>query len=369
MNQEHFEAGMSGRRHNGDRSPDEIEADIDHTRARMDADLAALEDRLSPGRLIDEAMRTLRTGAAAEYFHNLGETARRNPVPLALVSTGLAWLAFSNRSGPVDYGAVSSSADYGYEGAWHGDVEHDDAEPSTASSAAESMKAKAGETWERASGSASAAVQSARDRAHRVGDSARHGMHSAREQARRRAQQARQGARRVTEFMYEQPLIAAGVALTVGAVLGGLLPSTRREDELMGARSDALKGSVKRETEALMQEGAERVHAAGGTVATGAGAQGAPQESAHEHSDTASATSRPEQSGGLAGRSDGASSIPLGESAATAGSGTLLPEEDLTVGEERGAHLAGATPMPERGRGGKGADHPAAGPGGIGRRR
>ena len=361
MNHEHFETGMSGRRHNGDRSPDEIEADIDHTRARMDADLAALEDRLSPGHLLDEAMRTLRTGAAAEYFHNLGETAKRNPVPLALVSTGLAWLALSSRSGPLDYGAASSSADYGYEGAWHGDVGQEDYTESSVSSAADSMKAKAGETWERASGSASAAVQSARDRAHRVGESARHGMQSAREQARRRAQQARQGARRVTEFMYEQPLIAAGVALTVGAVLGGLLPSTRREDELMGSRSDAVKGTVKREAEALMEQGTERVRAAVESVTD---AKDSGRQSSHEDAGTSSVTSSLSASG--AARTD--NSIPLGESAATAGPGTLLPEEDLTIGEERGAHLAGGASRQDR-YAGKGTDKNPSGGGPGGTRR
>lgn len=358
MNHEHFETGVSRRRHNGERSPDEIEADIDHTRARMDADLAALEDRLSPGHLIDEAMRALRTGAAAEYFHNLGETAKRNPVPLALVSTGLAWLALSSRSAPVDYSAGTSSGDYGYEGAWHRDVGQEDYDESSLSSAADSMKAKAGETWERASGSASAAVQSAKDRAHRVGESARHSMHSAREQARRRAQQARQGARRVTGFMYEQPLIAAGVALTVGAVLGGLLPSTRREDELMGSRSDAVKGTMKREAEALMQQGTERVRAAAGN-ATGAGDSGV--QASHDYSGASSSSTMSSQSASGAARSE--SAIPLGESAATAGPGTLLPEEDLTLGEERGAQVTGDTSMPEGGRGATGAEGPAAGRG------
>lgn len=329
MNPEQSELGMSGRRHNGDRSPDEIEADIDYTRARMDADLAALEDRLSPGHLIDEALRQIRSGGAAEYFRNLGETAKRNPMPLALVSTGLAWLALSSRAGSA--GAYSpGSADYGYEGAWHGEY----AESSSASSTAEDMKAKAGQAWERTAGSASAAVQSAKDRAHRMTDSARHGMDTAREQARRRAEQARAGARRVTGFMYEQPLVAAGVALTVGAVLGGLLPSTRREDELMGRRSDALTGSIKRETESLLREGEQRLRSATGADAGDARRQ--TRQTSVSSSDTPSSV--PSSSESRPGYTP-----PLGESAASAG-GSLLPEEDLTIGEERGARVTqGAT--------------------------
>src|SRR5690606_20219920 len=40
------------------------------------------------------------------------------------------------------------------------------------------------------------------------------------------------------DFLYENPLAAGAVAIGVGALIGGLLPSTRREDELMGDARD-----------------------------------------------------------------------------------------------------------------------------------
>lgn len=314
MNTEPFAVDRRGRRHNGERSPDEIEADIDDTRARMDADLAALESRLSPGHLLDEAIRQLRSGGAAEYFRNLGNTAKLNPVPLALVGTGLAWLALSSRAP----GAADTSAEYGYgyEGAWQGATATD----SAAESAADDRQA--GASWERAADGASAAIRTARDKAQEIGAQARDGMHSARAQA-------RQGARRVADFMDEQPLIAAGVALTVGALLGAVLPSTRRENELMGQRSDELKGTLKRETEAAVQKVEE------GIKTTVRSAQQAAR------SPSSSAQSQPSPAASLRGTNDpqSAYSPPPGEAAAVAGPGSLLPEEDLAIGEERGARV------------------------------
>lgn len=317
MNAEPFAVDRRGRRHNGERSPDEIEAAIDDTRARMDADLAALENRLSPGHLLDEAMRQLRSGGAAEYFHNLGDTAKHNPVPLALVGTGLAWLALSTRSpGAADTGAEYG---YGYEGAWQGAAV-------PAGSATEGTVGS-GAGWERAADGASTAIRTARDKAQEIRAQARDGMHTARAQA-------RQGVRRVADFMDEQPLIAAGVALTLGALLGAVLPSTRRENELLGRHSDELKGTLKRETEAALQEVEEGVRSA------------AP--SAQQSARSPSSSAQPSPASSVRGTTDPqpAYSPPPGEAAAMAGPGSLLPEEDLAIGEERGAHVT--SPNAER---------------------
>lgn len=324
-------AAMNGRRHNGDRSPDEIEADLNQTRARMEDDLAALEDRLSPGHLIDEALNYLRTGGAAEYFHNLGETAKRNPLPLALVTTGLAWLALSGRSGAPGETAsgnagIRSSSEYGYEGAWRSDAEYG----IDAGSLAEDMQMKAEQAWDRTASNAGAAVDAAKGKVQDVAESARHGIRSAREQTRLRAEQAREGARRATEYLREQPLIGAGIALAIGAVLGGLLPSTRREDALMGGRSDALKDSVKRGAESLLQEGEQRVRS-----------QSAEQV-VREGTPAASAQTSTEEWRRAPSRT------PQGESAASAGPRSVQPNEALAEGEESGGRLSDDAAQEER---------------------
>ena len=47
-------------RHNGERNPDEILAEIDRTRGQMDRTLTAIEQRLTPGQLVDQGIDYLR---------------------------------------------------------------------------------------------------------------------------------------------------------------------------------------------------------------------------------------------------------------------------------------------------------------------
>jgi ElaB/YqjD/DUF883 family membrane-anchored ribosome-binding protein len=55
---------------------------------------------------------------------------------------------------------------------------------------------------------------------------------------------ARQMKERTVNFIGEQPLVAAGIGLALGAALAAMLPATRLEDRLMGETSDNVKKSV-----------------------------------------------------------------------------------------------------------------------------
>src|SRR5262245_57388983 len=94
-------------RHNGQRAPEEIQADIERTRVDLDETLSALENRLTPGQLMDQGMDYLRGSGARRYMQRLGESVQQDPIPLALVGVGLAWLMMSDRRGSrpleVDY--------------------------------------------------------------------------------------------------------------------------------------------------------------------------------------------------------------------------------------------------------------------------
>lgn len=79
-----------------DMSPDEIEQDITKTRAHIDRTLDVLAARLSPGSLVDQALRTARD-TGGEFTLNLGRTIRDNPVPTALLGVGLGWLMLAGR--------------------------------------------------------------------------------------------------------------------------------------------------------------------------------------------------------------------------------------------------------------------------------
>ena len=81
----------------GSKSSAEIEREVRQERAHVERTLDELQERLSPGQLIDQAANYLRGSGGADLMRNLGETVRRNPIPLALVGVGLAWMMLADR--------------------------------------------------------------------------------------------------------------------------------------------------------------------------------------------------------------------------------------------------------------------------------
>ena len=98
---------------NGERKPDQILAEIDRTRGEMDRTLSEIEHRLTPGQLVDQGIDYLRHSGANEFVQNLGGTAKQNPMPLALVGIGLAWLMALGRQPAQNYGYESSTSTSG----------------------------------------------------------------------------------------------------------------------------------------------------------------------------------------------------------------------------------------------------------------
>jgi hypothetical protein len=76
------------------RSPDAIEGEIADTRARMDRTVAELRDRLSSRSLADAASGVVRDLADGSP-NRIADAIRANPVAVALVGIGAAWIALS----------------------------------------------------------------------------------------------------------------------------------------------------------------------------------------------------------------------------------------------------------------------------------
>ena len=106
----------------------EIRSDIEQTRADMTETIDAIQEKLRPGSIVSSATDTVRNAtvgrmkdmassardtfrgdAAAHYSRNYGvvERIRANPIPAALATASLAWIAFrgrpSRRLGPAIY--------------------------------------------------------------------------------------------------------------------------------------------------------------------------------------------------------------------------------------------------------------------------
>jgi len=77
------------------RTPEQVEAEIDRIRARLDATLSEVEHRLTPRELLRDGIGALSGLEATSYVVKLAGIARRYPVPAAIALITLAALAFA----------------------------------------------------------------------------------------------------------------------------------------------------------------------------------------------------------------------------------------------------------------------------------
>jgi hypothetical protein len=78
--------------HYDNRSPEEIQRDIERTRAEMGNTLETIRQKMSPGELLDQALDYFKNSGPSQFTSNLGETVKNNPVPVALMGLGIGWL-------------------------------------------------------------------------------------------------------------------------------------------------------------------------------------------------------------------------------------------------------------------------------------
>ena len=179
---------------NGSRGTQEIQAEIDRTRREMDGTLHAIENRLTPGQLYDQGMQYLRNNGGTEFLSNLGDQAKRNPMPVALVGIGLAWLMATGKTGSGTQ------------------PEYDSSGPGLGERASQA-KAKLGET-----------ASSMRDRASQVRDTTRQQFDRAKSQ--------------LDTLLHDQPLALGAVGLAIGALAAALAPRTEQEERIAGKIDD-----------------------------------------------------------------------------------------------------------------------------------
>jgi len=227
------------------KSPYELEREIDATRAELQATLEELEHRLSPSDLLGQLWGQVRRHGG-EFGENLGHSLKENPVPALLTSIGIAWMMASNGRRHDGNGAGRRLREGGER----------------MSEAGERMRESGGRLRER--------IRGARDAMRGRRETAREGLMSARERmassahsmgerarsmsagARRRAGRAGTGFGHLLE---EQPLLLGAIGLAAGAIAGAALPSTEHEDRAFGAARDRALERMKR----AGSEGARRV--------------------------------------------------------------------------------------------------------------
>lgn len=261
------------------RSPEEIANDVERTRAEMSSTIDAIQHKLTPGQMMDQALQYTRHSLPADFGANLGNTVRDNPMPVALIGVGVAWLmmqgrqsdgqARARRRASYDRDLYDSEAGLDYEGVYGTDA----SDRSSGEGKMQQAKAKLSDAGNRVSETghrlmdkasemsnrARNAVSGARERVSSSAGSGRARMNEFSQRSQQQYQRARDGFGHVIE---DQPLVLGAIGLAVGAVLGAMMPATRREDEMMGSTRDDLLEKAKetgREQAQTLKESAQHV--------------------------------------------------------------------------------------------------------------
>lgn len=308
-----FASGMPGTAFDTEESSDaeddleQTRAQIEETRSQMSTTIDAIQEKLSPHNIAQQAKDTVKeatVGKAQEMVSNAGntaseivsnagnsaqgfgsslvETVKANPVPAALAGIGLGWLFMSGRkqsSGNSDAGQFYSqpygSNVQGYNAGQSGQSDYTygnatDSSPSGSRLSATQDKVgdfagqaqdKAGQMVGQVQDTAGQVAGQVQDTAGQLADSAQYGA--------QRAQSSFQQA------LHTNPLAVGVAAVAIGAAIGLSIPETEKENQLMGETRD----EVMQQAQQTVQQKAQQVQ----TVAQEA--VGAAKDKAQESAD------------------------------------------------------------------------------------
>jgi ElaB/YqjD/DUF883 family membrane-anchored ribosome-binding protein len=274
----------------------EIEREIAEDRRRIGNKLDAIQQRMSPGQLVDEVISYAKSSGGGAYAANLSAAVKNNPVPMALVGVGLAWLMAGpktsvasyampddhdfplaiiqgevRRSGPVTvdgenrYSHFTDSAGTRYKAltdatgrrAGHFVDESGKTFRGFADASGrhyDDLRDEAGKLFDEASGWISGTWQDLTRSAGRTGDAISLAGRSA-------LDTGAQLNDAILKHFRDQPLVGGALAFAVGAAIGAALPHTKTEDEAFGSASDDVKSTISRKASDTLDKS--------GKVATG----------------------------------------------------------------------------------------------------
>jgi len=224
-------------------------------------DIDALGEKLSPENLKQQAKDAM-TEKAQDMVSNVGYQARRtgsrlvdfvreNPLPVAAVGLGVTWLftlrtrseVSGDRMARFAYTGPERRAPDGRTSLGRRIADRTARARQKVSGAAAEVSGKAGELADRAGDM----VDEFQERAGDLGATAK-------QRVREQTERARSG---LEEMMEENPLALVAGAAILGLALGLVLPETRREQRLMGARRDQLVDRVQETAEQVKDSAIE----------------------------------------------------------------------------------------------------------------
>jgi ElaB/YqjD/DUF883 family membrane-anchored ribosome-binding protein len=236
----------------GQDDPEQIKVDIEETRVELTATVDAIQERLNPSVLMDQAKEAVRdatvgkaeemVSTASDRVSGVGstimETIRQNPVPAAMAGIGIGWLFMKRSRSPGDsHRFATNGGDYSWAGSRRGYGSRAASEgglgrvQDRAGEVVGQVQDRVGEMADQIQSRASDMADQVTDRAGYIAEGA---------QIRARRVQGRIG-----DLLEENPLMAGALAVTVGAAIGLATPSTDQEHELFGESRDNLMRQVR----------------------------------------------------------------------------------------------------------------------------
>jgi len=216
----------------------EIEDCISATRADLDRNLSAIEQRFSTEGLIRNAVDYFQS-TPGEFFSNFGGTVKRNPVPTALLGVSLGWLMLASRRDNTSTQRNADAEMYGEVEVYNG-AESADEDVSAVNRVREAMRSTKSSVADRASHVAS--------QVHKVDDHARQVFQRTREQVARArrliAQQPKRVSAEAHDIVQHHPFIIGAIAFAAGAAIAASMKRSRLEDELIGGYRDQAYATV-----------------------------------------------------------------------------------------------------------------------------
>ena len=263
----------------------QLEREAEQTRSQLAQTLDELRERITPGQLVDQAVDYAKDSGGGLFVRNLGRQTTANPLPVALIGAGVAWLMLSNGRRPAISASINRAAETAIErarqsmtdaGATLGEVtgqaasqaselgkatsdrmrdwasntterfrEMADNARSGAQQSAEDARSRASQVASSMSDTASSAFDTAKSRAGDAYDTAANRTRQAASQMSNTVaglgQRTAGASRDLLDFCKSQPLVLAGIGMALGAIIGALIPATETEDQLIGGTSDQLK--------------------------------------------------------------------------------------------------------------------------------
>lgn len=209
-----------------------LRADIAHTRESIGSTINAIQEKLSPAALAEQAKSAVREATIGkvetmvenaestltETGYSITHTIRRHPFSATLAGIGLAWLWMQRRRDVREYKEYRSRGDG----------------PEAFSGA---VRRKAGDVVHRVEDMAERAQES-------IGEATSDAGERVKSLAREAKERTVRVEHRVEDIYYERPLAVGAVALAAGTALGLAIPITHREERWMGHARDQVVEKV-----------------------------------------------------------------------------------------------------------------------------